>query len=339
MNAYVFFLEKAGISYEWDTELVRDKFSSVDWHRLLNRIFLSKLRIDVEGTGKKEIALWMPVQFTDSELYGSFPIRSGRTSFSLWKTDGKGKEFVVSPELDNVWLFLDFDQCVQEKDTFTVDKSQPPQKVPQSLAYVPIIQGIPPAVRYGLVQDTSSDGQKLMSMLIDFKSESDDRKNIESQIQKEIETIKSIDRPKITREIRDLQAEVTRWSNNTFTSADQQRFQNNSANVQAAITNNNNRITELQKKIEDSKEASREIRKLNTRLNRLSDPWRSARIDVFSIDLVKKDTSADKVAQPENRLPLFRVVKDPNWTRPTEVQKEQDTSENLDDDSEEDATE
>jgi len=340
-----FSLKEGGIACEWNAETYRT-YNAQDYRPKLNRIFLSKLWIEVEGFEPKEIALWTPVEFTDRQFDATFKEkRNGRPSFTLWEPDGK--EFVVDPKKEeDLWLYLNFDQCIRKAEsideTFSVDKSQKPKKHPQSFAYVPVIQGIPSTVEYGLVPDKSVTGREDMRFLIDFQSdtaESPEQKTIQSKIDEEKKkTITPGDRTKNRKEIGASKKDIGRWSTGQFTPDEQQRFAN-PATVQQAIASATKRIEALQNALDASADALKEIRRLEQQLSKLGDPWRSARIDIFSIDLIKKNTPAGKVTLPENRLPLFQVVRDEDYIRPVEEQGESDKPDDDDKPDDEDSDE
>lgn len=78
-----FSLKKEGVSYRWNSQGLRD-YNSTDFFPVFNYVFLSKLQVDIEGVGRKEIALWtpgdrMPDQMKDKKVFSDIRLNLSDT--------------------------------------------------------------------------------------------------------------------------------------------------------------------------------------------------------------------------------------------------------------------
>ena len=321
-----FSLTDIGLTYQWEEQTLF-RYNSGDFYRQLNRTLLSKLRVEFDGD-VKDIALWTPVVFKDSEFQSTFGTRNGRPSFMLWHPN-KGKEFCVLPKDDSPFL-LDFDELTQDAMSYPVSSKQF-DTFPLSLAYAPKIPLINGATgSCGLAPDRSTQRTTEPTMLIDFIPElgigllqqmKDVNERIKS-VQEDIGETKKRSN-KILSEIRRLENFNKQMSVKINTLRSHAALRGSSAEASAlesSIQHNNSTIAELQyplKELDDLMsqlnavldKLNGEARAVETAIMAEKAKWANVSVAQFSIDLVKTGTPPSAVGLPENRLPLLRVVK------------------------------
>ena len=317
----VFFLEKDGISYEWDTESLRN-YNDRDSHRRLNRIFLSKLRIEIAGIESKEVALWTPVECTASKFQDTKgdkdkeDKRKGSFTFDL----DEEKPFVVDKNSDlepnGTRMFLEINALLGDKETFPLQLT--PEFLPDSFFYAPT--KMPLILNSEVNSKIIRNKQDELKVQLDLASQVGVLQNKNESLQSEIEGhnteiknkldgVKSggirtwEDVPNTIERLKTRDREVTgQFKNSQMPKARQDELDDNRKRIdqlQAAIDERDGldtKIENAQKSIDDN--------------NKKIDIWRNIQVH-FSIDLVKTGiTDVSEAQKPENRLPLFRVVKD-----------------------------
>jgi len=129
-------LKEEGLFYEWNQKTLEEKYNSSDFRQEINRICLSKLRMEFvdESIGLREsvsVSLWAPVVYTAAEFENE---KDNDGYFFIWKGDEKRKEFFVVSSNDE-WLFLDFDEMF--RGGFLPDLMDKKHERYKSLAYAP----------------------------------------------------------------------------------------------------------------------------------------------------------------------------------------------------------
>lgn len=321
-----FSLEENGITYEWNIETLR-KYADTDSRPKLNRIFLSKLRIEIPGCEPKEIALWTPVVYRLSVFQSTFKAVNGRNRFTLWTQDGNAKEIELNLAEGDELMLLDFDELSHDETVHDI-RTKTFERIAPSSAYAP---KIPPVVgvegHCGLTPVSNGP-----FMYIDFFPEekmiaplTSRQKELTAMIAELAEPIAELEAEMRTRErrVKGLQQnnKGTRLRINAAKKGPKpdRSWINRQENV---IQENNRGIDQLNAQIRtfDARQTplknqksklDGEIRAIQVQIANEKKKWQAVRPDSFAIDLLKPGTSESDVEQPENRLPLFRVVSDP----------------------------
>ena len=289
----VFTLNEKGYSYKWGEDTLRKYQGRDNYHRVLNRILLSKLIIEIAGIGK-EIALWTPVEY--KEEFFKDEILDGNNCFTLWKLI-EGKEFATYLK-DNSPMLLNFDELVWTNEK-PIQKIGSKQFVmhPPSLAYAPVINAEGSQANSGL----STRWDDVTKVFIDFISITrgklvKERDKINELVAKEFATSDYKTIPEIKTEIEKVEAENKNLAKSGF--KEDKDFK---ANVK--------KIGDLTALLDTIKNYETQLNIIPGQIAAENEKWKNARVDHFTIDLLKKDTKIEDVEKPENRLPLFRVVK------------------------------
>jgi hypothetical protein len=335
-------LKEDGLNFEWGKEFtdISGDFNDGEFRRALNRIILSKLKIEVDGYEPKEIALLSPVKYDKDERKGTFLDQSyklsSQESFPLWKKE-EGKEFKLSYPDD--LLLLDFSELLNVADEVSI-REKKFHKINDSISYAPEIPDIsigPIACR--IVPD-SNDNKK-------DKSENNLKVKIEFLSARELENLrkekddiekKIVEKNKQLKEIgkgftENKQKKLIKYHNNLQTQL--QGLENELQNLNKNIPQNKNKridienriavikneIPLIQRDIDELEEDLKEWKRVNgekkdfeknkddkqKEIKTLLDKYKDVRIETFSIYLLKHGTKSEDVDKPENRLLLLEM--------------------------------
>ncbi len=335
-----FFLNEKGIFCQWGEGVLRT-YNDTEHRRIFNRVLLSQLKIEVDGF-EKVIALWTPVEYNSRDFKKEFSVDDERPRFTLWGHEN-GKEFIANI-VENEFMLLDFDEFVFgdkhkiESKTFA--------KFPSSLSYAPQIPSVDGSTAHcGIAGAKLKDEDKnknlekeRLKIVVDFlppqavKFEEKDeeiekeikkfqrelaternkcggwnqlevehkrRKSQNEQLGKQNEQLgKQIQNVSLTQEERLKIGNVMKANGNTIKA--------NEAEIKRL-----DGILAEKKRLEDEINGQRQAREANNAAIKAErGKWNDARVEHFSIDLIRTGTEPSEVHKPENRLPLFRVVPD-----------------------------
>ena len=335
-----FSLKENGVSYEWNTETLQ-KYDDLDSYRKWNCLFLSVLRIEINGFAPKEIALWTPLVYTAAEFSSSslFKTVGGSVRFTLWQPDGNGKEFAPTPGAEMPML-LDFDEISYGRDR-TIYKvgAKTFERSAASLAYTPTMPRIDGATINCELRLTQGKEPRLY---VDFNSDvantlETQKRGVEADLKKVQDELNRV-RPEtdsINTRIKRLEKSNKDISLKLDHLKKQVRLHNIPPDKRRAIERE---ITELENQFRwnlsplnpngipaelQRKQATIPVEnQLESRKNDVNNKLRAKQIELgvekkkleqiradhFSLYLLKNGTSASEVHLPEKRLLLFRVV-------------------------------
>jgi len=328
-----FSLKESGVSYEWNTEALQT-YGDTDFLRKGNRLFLSKLRIEIDGLDPKEVALWTPLVFTAAEFVNTFKTVGGSVRFALWLPDGNGKELASVPDADAPML-LDFDELSYGRTVYNIEPKAF-EFQPESLAYTPIIPRVGEAEISGAIRATQGKESRLY---IDFTSDTANelerqKKTIDAELKKVQAELNRV-RPNLdsinSRIIRLEQANIKMYSNigalekqRSIPHANVPLIDRQIAELRRRIAwnldplNPNGLPAEYERKrlailAENQLDAQRndinsKLQAKQAELGAEKKRLEQIRAAHFSLYLLRMGTSSSEVYLPENRLLLFRVI-------------------------------
>jgi len=341
-----FGLKETGLFYQWN-EATISKYNDTTFYRNFNRILLSKLQIEVQGLNSKEIALWSPIVFTATEFEKE---KDNKGFFALWKPDETGKEFVLDRkdkewlllDFDKIVQLgrtyemelktfeklpnsLAYAPIISElKCGVIVMPNEKEDDLNVSIKFTSeelksLLEALDSINKQGRTLLKELPGMtKLTEGAIDKAIDGKNR-NSDGQLneidycqgmirqeqrkilltQGKMAKLPSGDRRRIT-----LGAEINQFRKNidsfdTRIGRAQKRIDRNDADVQMYSS----RQAEFDRIVEARDAIQRKIADEQLK-------WQGARIDQFTIDLVKSETTAQGVHKSENRLRLFQVIPD-----------------------------
>jgi len=319
-------LNGGGLFYKWNQKVLDEKYNSTDCRREINRICLSKLRIEVENKNielkeKVSVSLWMPAVYTATEFEST---RDKDGYFFLWKEDEKRKEFVVD-SMNEEWLLLDFDELILGDGTLELTDKEYVKEKNRSFAYAPIIsKGASKAYYYIPIPEQE---RKDLKIKMDFVSKivesgTEELDGITKEGRKFLNDLDSLKNG--SREFRRGNSLPTTVATGKLREKDFENIKKTPFLQEDEISPDDNidflekekkslprddpRVKEIDTEIKVWKK-KKEFNAMQEKIEKEKETWKNLQVKHFTIDLVKPGTKPAEVAESV-RLRLFQVTDD-----------------------------